>query len=320
MTNHDDLLRGLSSRPLRIPSKYFYDDRGSALFDAICDLPEYYPTRTEQALLDRVSERIAALTRARQMVELGSGTARKTRLLIQALLQQGDGLHYTPVDISRYALEQAAESLSRDFPDLRIDGVLCDYTDNLDGLSPDPGCLAVFLGSTIGNFEHDRSVALLRRLRGRLNDGDHFLLGVDLVKPVETLEAAYNDSRGLTAEFNRNILRSVNRAVEGDFEPETFRHLARFDQESKQIEMYLVAEEDVRVRLEGPGLELEMRAGERILTEISRKFDRPSTAGLLEESGFTLDHWFESPEGYFALALARAAADDDPGAMWEDHP
>lgn len=163
-TDHD-LLKGLSRRPLSLPSKYFYDDRGSALFDAICDLPEYYLTRSEQGLLDQRSEEIAALTRANELVELGAGTARKTRHLIESLLARGEGLYYAPLDISPYALDQAAASLSGEFPDLYITGVECDYTRSLDALHPDRGCLAVFLGSTIGNFGHHEGVAFLRRLR-----------------------------------------------------------------------------------------------------------------------------------------------------------
>lgn len=303
---HPELFRGLSQRPLSIPCKYFYDDRGSALFDAICDLPEYYLTRTGNALLDARSEEIAGITQATQLVELGAGTARKTRHLIEALLGLRKGLHYFPLDISRYALEQAEASLAEPFPDLRITGIECDYTETLEALDPDPGCLAVFLGSTIGNFPEAEAVALLRRLRSRLSSEDWFLMGVDLVKPTPVLEAAYNDSRGVTAEFNRNVLNVVNQEVGGDFDPARFDHLAFFNEVESQIEMHLVAREDTRVTLRDLGLELEIRAGERIHTEISRKFTRESAKGLLEAAGFDLRHWFLSEDSYFALALASA--------------
>jgi L-histidine N-alpha-methyltransferase len=281
-----DLYEGLSRRPLAIPSKYFYDDRGSALFDAICELPEYYPTRTEQALLDSVSAQIAQRTGARHLAELGAGTARKTRVLIRALLREVEALRYSPLDISRYALEQAAAALSGEFPQLEITGIRCDYTAELAALEAGPGCLAVFLGSSIGNFTHLAGVALLRRLRNRLKGGDWFLMGVDLVKSPRILEAAYNDSAGVTAAFNRNILRVVNREVGADFDPTDFRHLAFYDREAQQIEMHLVARRDVRVRLQGD-----------------------STARLLVDAGFHLEQWFVPENGYVALALARVVAE-----------
>jgi len=301
-------MRGLSGRPLSIPSKYFYDDRGSALFDAICDLPEYYLTRSEQLLLDRRSEEIAHLTEANELVELGAGTARKTRHLIESLLERGRGLHYAPLDISQYALNQAERSLSKEYPDLHITGIRCDYTETLEPLIPDPGCLAVFLGSTIGNFPHDSAVNLLQRLRDRLAQGDWFLMGVDLVKPVEILEAAYNDGAGVTAEFNKNILNVVNRAVGGDFDPGAFEHLAFFNREESQIEMHLVAQREMTVKLTALDLRVEVLDGERIRTEISRKFTRSRTEGILAQAGFGLRHWFVSDNGYFALALASAEA------------
>lgn len=302
------LLEGLSSRPLSIPSKYFYDDRGSALFDIITELPEYYPTRVEQALLDQVAPRIAELRPVDHLLELGAGSARKTRRLIAAFLARGEGLRYTPLDISSYALAQAEASLGEEFPELQIQGVQCDYTQSLEPIRPEPDSLTLFLGSTIGNFTHRQGVALLSRLRDRLGEGDGVLVGVDLVKPVSVLEAAYNDSEGVTAEFNRNILRVVNQQAGADFDPSDFEHLAFFNAAKSRIEMHLVARRRVRARLEACGLELDIVPGERILTEISRKFTRTSTELLLEEAGFELDHWFLSEESYFALALGRPRA------------
>ena len=302
----------LSRRPPSIPSKYFYDDRGSALFDAICDLPEYYLTRTERALLDERSPEIADITRARELVELGAGTARKTGHLIESLMDLGHGLHYTPLDISPYALEQAESSLGRAYPDLRITGIQCDYTRSLEELEPDPGCLTVFLGSTIGNFTVEAGAALLRRLRDRLSPGDWFLLGVDLVKENRILEAAYNDSRGITAEFNKNILNVVNRRAEGNFDLSAFDHLAFFDEEKSQIEMHLVARVASRVRLEALDLDLAFAVGERIQTEVSRKFTRESAHELLEAAGFEPRYWFTSDDAYFGLALAAVPKAPDP--------
>jgi L-histidine N-alpha-methyltransferase len=304
-----ELMEGLTQRPLQIPSKYFYDERGSALFDRICELPEYYLTRTGDALLDHRSEEIARFTRARQLVELGAGSARKTRHLIVSLLAQNGGLHYTPLDISRYALDRAEASLGEEFPDLQITGIECDYTNGLGPLNPDPGCLTVFLGSSIGNFAHSSGVALLRRLRDRLSPGDWFLMGVDLVKPVSVLEAAYNDQAGVTAEFNKNILNAVNRETGGDFDLAGFEHLAFFNEPESQIEMYLVARASTRIRLADLDTELHLDGGERIRTEISRKFTPESTKRLLTEAGFDLCHWFESEDRYFALALARVPGD-----------
>lgn len=299
-----------------VPSHVLQRQRstGAALFDAICELPEYYPTRTEQALLDSVSAQIAGTTRARHLAELGAGTARKTRYLIGALLQEVEALRYSPLDISRYALEQAAAAISGEFPQLTITEVQCDYTAELAALEAGPDCLAVFLGSSIGNFTHLAGVTLLRRLRNRLKGGDWFLLGVDLVKSPRILEAAYNDSAGVTAAFNWNILRVVNREVGGDFDPDDFRHLAFYDREARQIEMHLVARRDVRVRLQALDLMLEIPSGERIHTEISRKFTQDSTARLLTDAGFHLEEWFVSENGYVALALARVETEDGTAA------
>ncbi len=183
----ENICLSLMGTPPSLPSKYFYDDRGSQLFDAITRLPEYYLTRMEEALLGQVSDRIAELVPARRLTELGAGTARKTRLLIQALTAPNGTLHFSPLDISEYALGEAKRTVGREFPGVKVEGIRCDYTRSLEALTPEPGSLTLFLGSTIGNFTHHRGVALLRRLRDRLHPGDHLLLGVDLVKPVEIL-------------------------------------------------------------------------------------------------------------------------------------
>ncbi len=309
----EDLREGLGSRPVEIPCKYLYDDRGSELFDQICDQPEYYLTRSELSLLEKESDAIAEIVSSPELVELGSGTARKTRTLLEAMLSRRDRVRYVPVDISRYALEAAAE-LETDLPGLEVEGVLCDYTRGLDELDPTAGGLTAFLGSTIGNFTHAGGLGLLTSMRKRLTPGDWFLLGVDQVKPTGILEAAYDDSQGVTAEFNRNILRVVNRTIDGDFDPRKFEHVALFNADENQMELYLVAREDVTVQFGSFGEHrLEIAAGERILTEISRKFTRESTEALLIEAGFVLNHWMPAADGGFALALARVAPSPTTG-------
>lgn len=301
-----DIFLSLTGDPPSIPSKYFYDDRGSELFDAITELPEYYPTRSEQGLLDRVSDEIAGAVQATELAELGAGSARKTRRLIQAMTRGNGRLRYIPMDISQFALREAEESVGREFPGVEVKGIRCDYTRSLEALNPLPGSLTAFLGSTIGNFPRPRAVRLLRRLRSRLHPGDHFLLGVDLVKPVEILEAAYNDAQGVTAAFNKNILKVVNREAQGNFRPDDFQHLAFFNEMESQIEMHLVARKPVRVRLERFDLDMALEPGDGIRTEISRKFTEASCAGLLKDGGFHLERWFASEDNYFGLALARA--------------
>jgi L-histidine N-alpha-methyltransferase len=305
-SDHSDLSDGLSEKPLSIPSKYFYDDRGSALFDEICDLPEYYLTRSELALLEGTSTEIARITQPAEVVELGSGTARKTRTLLDAVIKERGDLRYVPVDISGFALEAAAESLETDLPGIRVEWVQCDYTESLAPVRPGRDCLALFLGSTIGNFDHEQGVELLTDLRSRFDRPGWFLLGVDLVKTVEVLEAAYNDTRGVTEDFNKNILNVVNRETGGDFDPADFDHLAFFNDDESQIEMHLVANRPVEVRLAELDLEVSLDQGEAIRTEISRKFTRESTHELLVESGFAPERWFAADDDGFALALARA--------------
>jgi L-histidine N-alpha-methyltransferase len=305
-SDHSDLCSGLSAKPLSIPSKYFYDDRGSAIFDEICDLPEYYLTRTELALLERTSAEIARITRPAEVLELGSGTARKTRTLLDAVVDERGELVYVPVDISSFALEAAAETLESELPAVRVEGVQCDYTENLDAVRPGRDCLTLFLGSTIGNFDHRQGVDLLTGLRSRFDHPGWFLLGIDLVKPVEVLEAAYNDARGLTEDFNKNILHVVNREAGGDFDPADFDHHAFFNHEHSQIEMHLVAKRPVEALLADLDLGVSLDRGEAIRTEISRKFTRDSAQELLAEAGFEPEHWFPSDDHSFALALARA--------------
>jgi L-histidine Nalpha-methyltransferase len=297
--------RGLSLPQKTLPPKYFYDDRGSRLFDAICDLPEYYLTRTEQALLESCAAEIVAISCAGDLVEFGSGASRKTRLLLDVLQRAGIETRYVPMDVSESMLRRSAQALLADYPLLHIHGVVGDYERHLQQLPQGRRRLVIFLGSTIGNFTPAEADVFLARLSSQLNRGDHFLLGADLVKDPAVLHAAYNDAAGVTAEFNRNILRVVNRALDAHFDPETFEHVAFFNAEAFQIEMHLRATRTHEVRIGRLDMAVGLRAGETIHTEISRKFTRAETESMLERAGLDPVRWYEPGNRYFALALAR---------------
>jgi len=300
-----DVRHGLSLPQKALPPKHFYDDRGSRLFETICDLPEYYLTRTEEALLERVAEEIVALTRPHDLVEFGSGASRKTRVLLDALQREGLAVRYVPMDVSESMLRRSAEALLAAYPALMIHAVVGDYERHLDRLPNGRRRLVAFLGSTIGNFTPAEAEAFLGRVATQLNGGDHLLLGVDVVKDPAVLHAAYNDAAGVTAEFNRNILRVVNRTLDAGFNPSRFEHVAFFNARASQIEMHLRAAHAHTVRIGALDYAVSFRAGETIHTEISRKFTRPETESLLSRCGFELVRWFEPANRYFALALAR---------------
>jgi L-histidine N-alpha-methyltransferase len=314
-----DVRDGLTHAPRRLPPKHFYDAHGSELFDAICDLPEYYPTRTEQRLLDRIVDDVLATAAPDVLVELGSGAARKTRTLLEAMLRRG-ATRYVPIDVSEAMLRKSADVLLADYEQLAIHGLVADY-DRLDALPEGGRRLVAFLGSTIGNFERERGTRFLRNLRAALTADDHLLLGLDLVKDVATLEAAYDDAAGVTAAFNRNVLTVINRELRADFDVAAFRHVAFFDRERARVEMHLESTCAQRVRVEALDLTLDFAAGERIHTEISGKHTRAGAEAMLHEAGFELVRWDEEGpvdgdpawrdgapfEPWFALALARPA-------------
>ncbi|MGH7858119.1 MAG: L-histidine N(alpha)-methyltransferase [Candidatus Binatia bacterium] len=300
----DDVRAGLTRRQKQIPSKYFYDERGSRLFEKICDLPEYYLTRTEQTLLDRHAREILAIARPTDLVELGSGAAKKTRALLDAAAAEGLSPRYHPFDVCEPVLRSSGERLLDAYPWLDVHAIVADYDRHLDGLPPGRRRMVAFLGSTIGNYTPERTVTFLAELAAELRPGELFLLGADLVKPVERLEAAYDDSAGVTAEFNRNVLRVVNRELDGDFRPEEFEHLAFFDRERSQIEMHLRAGNAQRVRIAELDLEVELRAGETIHTEISRKFTEAGLRDLFGETGFRVRGWYAPADDAFVLLLA----------------
>ena len=305
-----DVVAGLTATPKTLPSRYFYDDAGSALFDRICHLPEYYPTRTEESILRRTAVEIAALSGPCALVELGSGTARKTRLLIEAFLSGGRSLSYRPVDVSGGVVEASAARLLADYPGLEVHGLVGTYEQAFERLAWEAGprepLLILFLGSTIGNFTPAETEAFLGRVRQALRPGDTFLIGIDLRKDVQVIEAAYNDSQGVTAAFNRNMLSHLNRLFQGDFAPERFDHVAFYNGQAHQIEMHLRSQGRQRARLEALGLDVALEPGETIWTEISRKCDREEFAALLGTRGFEPVRAWADERNWFALLLARA--------------
>ncbi len=306
-----DVRAGLSAEPKTLPPKYFYDARGSRLFDEITRLPEYYLTRTERALLEEWIPRWLREWRPRSFVELGAGSSEKSRVVLDAMTDGSPGSVYVPVDVSAAALRTAAGRLRAEYPGLEIVPTVADITAGFhlpDSLSRP--ALFAFLGSTIGNFERHRAVALLRRIRAAMQGSDRFLLGADLKKDVARVEAAYNDAQGVTAEFNRNVLRVLNRELGADFDVEAFRHRAFYATEAGRIEMHLVAGRPQRVTIPEVGV-FEFRSGESIRTEISCKYDRRDVEGLCAEAGLQIADWASDRESQFALVLAGPARSPD---------
>ncbi len=303
-----DALRGLADKPRWLPPKWFYDARGSELFEQITRLPEYYPTRAEREILTARADEIAALTGAGTLVELGSGSSEKTRLLLDALHRAGTLRRYVPVDVSESALAGASEALLAAYPELSVHAVVADFTAHLERLPSDGGgglpAVTAFLGGTVGNLEPAERAEFLAGVRAGLGPGDAFLLGTDLVKNPDVLVAAYDDAAGVTAEFNRNVLRVLNRELGADFDADGFTHVARWDAEREWIEMRLRADRAYTVKVPALDLVLELAAGEEIRTEISAKFRREGVAGELAAAGFALRRWWTDRAGRFALSLA----------------
>jgi len=307
----DDVLDGLTRPFKELPPKHFYDDRGCELFDAICELPEYYPTRTERALLERHADAIAAVGGgAAELVELGSGTAAKTRVLLDAMARGGTLRRYVPLDVAESVVRDSAEALVREYAGLRVHGVVGDFERHL-GEIPEPRSgqprIVALLGGTIGNFPPGSRRRLLREIGELLGPGDRLLLGTGLVTDTAALEAAYDDSAGVTAAFNRNVLAVVNRELDADFTPEGFAHVAFFDRRHEWIEMRLRALRPMSVLVGALGLRVELAAGEEIRTEISAKFTRARVADDFAAAGLRLDAWFEDADGRHALSLAARA-------------
>ncbi|MFE7773805.1 L-histidine N(alpha)-methyltransferase [Streptomyces sp. NPDC057445] len=298
-----DVLRGLSRMPKELPPKWFYDARGSELFEEITRLPEYYPTRAEREILIDRADEIASVTGARTLVELGSGSSEKTRHLLDALT----GLHsYVPVDVSESALAGAAEALLAERPGLHVHALIADFTRAMD-LPETPGPrLVAFLGGTIGNLLPGERSVFLRSVRAMLSPGDALLLGTDLVKEEKVLVAAYDDAAGVTAEFNRNVLAVMNRELGADFRADDFAHVARWNAQEEWIEMRLRARDALTVKIRELDLVVPFEAGEEIRTEVSAKFRQEGVRAELAEAGLKLSQWWTDTEGRFALSLSTA--------------
>ncbi len=299
-----DVRAGLTGTPKTLPPKYFYDARGSELFDEITRLPEYYPTRAERAILIAHADDIAAATRAQTLVELGSGTSEKTRLLLRALRDAGTLHRFVPFDVDPAVLKDASTSVAAEFPGVEVEPVVGDFEQHLGLLPAAPQRTIAFLGSTIGNLDPDQRRGFLRAIRGVLRSGEGFLLGVDLVKSPERLVPAYDDAAGVTAAFNKNVLAVVNRDLDADFEPDEFDHVAMWDAEREWIEMRLRSRLDQVVHIRALDLAVHFDRGEELRTEISAKFRRAGLERELADAGLALTGWWTDPDGDFALTLS----------------
>ncbi|WP_422661924.1 L-histidine N(alpha)-methyltransferase [Pannus brasiliensis] len=303
-----DVLRGLTRSPKSLPPAYFYDARGSELFERICELPEYYPTRTETAILDRYAPEIARRTGPTELVELGSGSSTKTRLLLNAYRESGFLQRYHPIDISASALENSVRQLGKEYAGLEIHGLVGTYELALQWLAEHPveSRTIVFLGSSIGNFDPDERDRFFESIVATLRPGDYFLLGIDLQKPIPILEAAYNDRQGVTAEFNLNVLSHLNARFGGDFDRDLFEHHAFYNREEHRIEMHLRARKSHRVGLSDLDLEVDFLAGETILTEISCKFDLEQESSYLLDRGLQPLQTWTDEKRWFGSILCQA--------------
>jgi L-histidine Nalpha-methyltransferase len=298
-----DVTEGLTAAPKSLPPKWFYDERGSTLFEEITRLPEYYPTRRERAVLVERAGEIAAVTGAESLLELGAGSGEKTRLLLDAL---AGTLHtYVPVDVSGDFLAAATEQIAADYPDLAVHAVVADYERHLHLLPTGGRRLIAFLGGTIGNMPPAERVGFLGAVRASMTEGDALLLGADLVKDVDRLVAAYDDAQGVTAEFNRNVLHVINRELDADFAPEAYEHVAHWDPANEWIEMRLRTAGRQSVSIGQLDLRVDFAAGEEMRTEISSKFRRAGLERELEAAGLALDHWWTDSARDFSLVLAR---------------
>jgi L-histidine N-alpha-methyltransferase len=304
-----DVRAGLLAEPKELAPKYFYDEQGSQLFEQITELPEYYPTRAERAILvERAAEIVAAAGAPRTLVELGSGSAAKTRHLLSAMRDADCLGTYVPVDISEEITHETAESLVLEYPGLAVHGLVCDFEHHLERIpdGDDSGRLVAFLGGTIGNLYPSARHQFLVRLASLLGPEDSLLLGTDLVKDHDRLEAAYDDADGVTAEFNKNVLRVLNRELGADFDLDGFEHVARYDAAEARMDIRLRSLADQTIHLEELGMTVEFAAGEEMRTEISSKFTRKRLQSVYAEAGLAMSGWFTDPAGDYALSLARA--------------
>ena len=306
----EDVLDGLTRPAKELSPKYFYDERGSRLFDEITAQPEYYPTRAERAILEARASELVALTGAGELVELGSGTATKTRVLLDAMRDAGALRRYVAFDVDPTMVAESVGALRAAYPGAGIEGVAGDFDHHLTEI-PEPmdgvPRVVAFLGGTVGNFEPGSRRGFLRALADLLRPEDRLLLGTDLIKDVDVLEAAYNDAAGVTAEFNRNVLVVLNRELDADFDPELFDHVAFFDPQHEWIEMRLRANREHRVRVAALDLDISFARGEEMRTELSTKFTRERLEADLEAAGLALAEWMTDPDELYALSLSAPA-------------
>jgi L-histidine N-alpha-methyltransferase len=299
-----DVARGLTADPKELPPKWFYDDRGCELFDAITRLPEYYPTETERAILRAFAATVVDDSGADTLVELGSGTSDKTRTLLDAMTSAGQLRRFVPFEVNEATLRSAAQTIASAYPGVHVHAVVGDFEHHLPDLPREGRRMIAFLGSTIGNFAPAERKEFFADLTSTMQPGDSLLLGTDLVKDVGRLERAYDDSQGVTAEFNRNVLRVVNRELDADFDPGSFRHVAFFDRDEEWIEMRLRSETSQTVTVGALDLVAEFAAGEEMRTEISAKFRRERVQAELAGAGLRLHSWMTDPHEDFALSLS----------------
>ena len=302
----EDVREGLSSPFKELPPKYFYDERGSQLFERITELPEYYPTRAERSILESVSGEIAATARPTTLIELGSGAAAKTRVLLDAISAAGTLETYVPVDISEEITRRVADELVDRYEGLRVHGIVCDYETHLERVPREEGGLFAFLGGTIGNFRPGPRRSFLARIASLMYPRDRFLLGIDLVKDPARLEAAYDDSAGVTAEFNKNVLHVLNRELDANFEPDRFEHIAFWDPDNEWVDIRLRSLGEQFIDIRGLDMQVHFARTEEMRTEISTKFTRERLEASYADAGLELIEWWTDPEELYALSLARA--------------
>ncbi|MFB9687994.1 L-histidine N(alpha)-methyltransferase [Amycolatopsis plumensis] len=301
-----DVVAGLTAARKWLPPKWFYDADGSELFEKITQLPEYYPTRSEREVLAAHAADVAKLTDAHTLVELGSGSSEKTRLLLDALTAHGTLEAFVPLDVSESALAEAAEAISKDYPGLAVRGVVGDFTQHLGLIPGGRPRVVAFLGGTIGNFLPAERAVFLRSVREVLDEGEWLLLGTDLVKDPRILERAYDDAAGVTAEFDKNVLRVINARLGANFDVDEFDHVSYWDAENEWIEMRLRARRELTVEIPGADLTVSFAEGEHIRTEISAKFRPRGVEAELAAAGFALAHWWTDSQQRFGVSLAKS--------------
>ena len=303
----DDVRTGLSSEPKTLPPKYLYDEKGSELFDQICNTEEYYPTRTEEKLLVACADDVVRTVQPTDIVELGSGAARKTRVILDAADRNAIEPRYVPFDVSESMLRESSAGLIEEYDWLNVHGIVGDYGQHLDKIPNSERRLFMFIGSTIGNLPQPEAVEFLGNVAEQMGEGDRLLLGTDLVKDHEVLNSAYNDSEGLTAAFNENVLEVINRELDANFDVDRFEHEAFFNAERSRIEMHLRSKEQQSVDVGDLDMTVQFDEGETILTEISRKFTKERVASLLADAGLDMTRWYTPNNDYFGLSLSKVA-------------